>query len=78
MQSGQDLREVKQCTACKSASFRQVIENVGKNSYFGVQGLSVEDPRTNQGEIVNGYLVLVAYICPTCGHVDLYSSLARK
>ena len=78
MRSGEDLSQARPCTACRGASFRHVAESVGKKTYWGVQGLAVEDPKTNQGQIVNGFLVMAAYVCATCGHVDFYSTRVRK
>jgi hypothetical protein len=52
------------------------MENVGKNSFFGLQGLIIGDPASGQGQVLNGYITLAAYVCTACGHVDFYSGRA--
>jgi hypothetical protein len=80
VRAGEDVSEARRCTACQGRANRRIIENVGKKSYFGLQGLAIADPANGEGEVLNGYFMLAAYVCTDCGHVDFYSgsSVNRK
>ena len=78
MRAGENLNDIRKCSACHATAYRQVIQDVGTRSYFGIQGLDIEDPETSGGEMVNGYFVMAAYVCTACGHLDFYSSTSGK
>ena len=73
MRAGEDITDARRCSACRGAAHRQIIESVGKKSFFGVQGLAIADPANGEGQVLNGYFMLAAYVCQSCGHVDFYS-----
>lgn len=73
MRAGEDVTDSRRCSACHKEAHRQIIENIGKNSFFGLQGLAIADSANGQGEVLNGFITLAAYVCTVCGHVDFYS-----
>jgi hypothetical protein len=78
MRAGEDIRDSRRCTACGREAHRNIIEKVETRTYFGLRALDMDDPKTSKGKILNGFLVVTAYVCSTCGHIDLYSSRAGE
>ncbi len=51
-----------------------MLGGYGTRTFFAMQALDMHDVRSGQGQEIEGFLIVMTYICSRCNHIDLYSS----
>lgn len=78
MLSNLDTSEKKKCSVCGSDAFRLVSKEYGKKTYYAFEESEVIDMTEGTARPTLAKLLLRAFGCGKCGHMDFYTYVASE